>query len=519
MKKAHNSSFAGHSWQAVFVLLFLLFSLQVQAQKKKGTDPLKDLTSAIDASYETFKPTGLAVAVVKDGEIVLKKAYGSRNVNSEKSVDTQSLFNIASCSKAFTAACIGLLVEEGKLKWDDKVVDYLPGFQLADPWISSQLTVRDLLCHRSGLGTFYGDLLWYGTNYSDEEIMHRMRFLPMTNAFRSEFGYQNNMYMVAGLIIKKVTGKTWSEFVSERLFKPLDMNNTYPSNDELPTAPNLAQGHIDGQLLGMHDFNGTKPAASIYSNVEDLSNWTRMLLDGGKWNGKQVLAEATIKEVLTPQINVYLSPAWESWGVNFKSYGLGWALFDYAGKKVAEHNGGMPGYISKVTILPSEKLSIIVLNSGMDGVVNDAIRFKILDYYLKQGGRDWDGVFKGYAEMGRNHQKAETEKRLAARVPDTKPSLPLSAYVGTYTDKMYGDATIEIQGEALYFTMLPTRNWFAGLMEHFHYDSFKVTFKDKSLPFAIVSFELGPKAEVKGFKIDLPNGDFHFFNLNFKRKP
>ncbi len=506
--------------QAFFVLLCLSMSLSVQAQKKKkkGLDPVKVFTAAADASYDVFKPTGLAVAVIKDGEIVFKKSYGTRNVNAKKAVETNTLFSIASCSKAFTAASIGLLVEEGKLKWSDKVVDYLPGFRLADPWISSQMTVRDLLCHRSGLGTFYGDLLWYGTDYTDEEIMRRMRYLPMTKEFRSEFGYQNNMYMVAGLIIKKVTGKSWSEFVTERFFKPLDMNYTFASNDELPTNPNLAQGHIDGELLGMHDFNGTKPAASIYSNVEDLSNWTRMLMDGGKWNGKQILSPRIIRDVLSPQINTYLSPAWQSWGVNFRAYGLGWGLFDYGGHKVAEHNGGMPGYISKVTIVPSEKLSVIVLNSGMDGVVNDAIRFKVLDHYFNREAKSWDEIFKGYSDAGHKRAADRNAARLKARTPNTKPSLDLKAYTGTFTDKMYGDATVEMQGDALYFTMLPTRNWFAGIMEHFHYNSFKVQFKDKSLPFAIVSFELGPKGDVEGFKIDLPNGDFHFFNLHFKRK-
>lgn len=508
-------------WAARLILICLLLagsSTLALAQKKKSADPVKLMQEQLDASYQTFQPAGLAVAVVKDGQIFFKKAYGTKVAGQNGAVETQSLFNIASCSKAFTAACLALLVEEGKLKWEDRVVDHLPGFQLADPWISSQMRVLDLLCHRSGLATFYGDLLWYGTDYTDEEIMHRMRYLPMKIDFRSEFGYQNNMYMVAGLLIKKVTGQTWSQFVTERFFKPLEMNQTYASDDELPGQANLAAPHIDGKAIPIHDFIGTKPAASIFSNVEDLSNWMRMLMDGGKWNGKQVIAAASIKAMFSPQINTWLSPNWESWGVHFKAYGLGWSMFDYAGKKVVEHNGGMPGYISKVSIIPEERIGVVVLNSGMDGVVNDAIRFKVFDQLLQHEGKDWDGIFKGFADAGKKHQAMETQARLDARVPNTQPSLALDKYIGTYTDKMYGDALVEMKDGGLFFTMLPTKKLFNGKLEHFHYDSFKVQFQDASLPFGIISFELGPKAEVKGFKIDLPNGDFHFFNLDFRRK-
>lgn len=506
---------------AVPVLLVLWMALPqaVLAQKKKpAADPAAQLTELIEASFNTFKPTGLSVAIVKDGQVVLAKGWGSANAETNVPAASSSLYNIASCSKAFTAAAIGLLVEEGKLRWEDKVRDHLPDFQMSDPYITANLTIRDLLCHRSGLGTFDGDLLWYGTDYTDEEIVAHIRHLPIRQEFRSEFGYQNNLYTVAGLVIKKVSGKTWSEFVAERLFKPLEMNSSSPSNDELSPTAQIARGHLDGKVQPIYDYEGGKPAASIYSSVDDLTHWVRMWLDGGKWNGKQILSPATMRTMLSSQTVQGVSPVWQGWGVHFRSYALGWGLMDYAGKKVVEHNGGMPGYISKVMLVPEAGLGIVVLNNGNDGLVNDAIRFKVLDHYFGGGTQDWDKTFKVFADQGNAGQKTETAARLGSRIPNTQPSLPNAAYVGSYFDKTYGEVKVEASGDGLTFTMMPTKELFTGKMEHFHYDTWKVEFRDPFLPFALVSFELGPKADVKGFKIDLPNGDFHFYQLDFKRK-
>jgi CubicO group peptidase (beta-lactamase class C family) len=502
---------------AAFLLLFM--GMQAQGSKNKpASNPADELTKLVEASFNTFKPTGLSVAVVKDGQVVLAKGWGSANTEAKTPAGSNSLYNIASCSKAFTAACIGLLVEEGKLEWEDKVVDLLPGFALSDKYITGNITVKDLLCHRSGLGTFDGDLLWYGTNYTDAEVLSHMRHLPIRQEFRSEFGYQNNLYTVAGMVIQEVTGKTWSEFVAERIFRPLEMNSTYPSNDEMPSSAPLARGHLHHQVQPIYDYESGKPAASIYSSVDDLAKWVRMWLDGGKWNGKQILDPRTMRACLSGQTMLGVSPVWESWGVHFRTYGLGWGLMDYAGKKVAEHNGGMPGYISKVMLVPEAGLGLVVLNNGNDGTVNDAIRFKVLDHYLGGKGQDWDKLFKGFADQGEAAQSQETASREAARVPNTKPALELRAYTGTYFDKTYGEVSVAFEGDDLWFTMVPTKALFTGKMEHFHYDTWKVVFKDPYLPFALVSFELGPKADVKGLKIDLPNGDFHFYQLDFKRK-
>lgn len=501
------------------MLLALLLGGAAFAQKNKpAADPKKELLAKIEASYNVFKPAGLAVAVVKDGQVLLSQGWGTANADTKAAVHSNSVFNIASCSKAFTAAAIGLLVEEGKLRWEDKVIDYIPGFQLSDPWVTSELTIRDLLCHRSGLGTFDGDLLWYGTSYKDEDVVARMRHLPLRQGFRSEFGYQNNLYTVAGMVVQQVTGRTWSQFIQERFFKPLEMGGSFPSNDELDASTDIAYGHVDGKAIPVYDYSAGKPAASIYSSVDDLAHWVQMWLDGGKWKGRQVLDPRTIRALTTAQTLQAVSPLSESWGVHFRAYALGWGLFDYAGRKVIEHNGGMPGYISKVALVPELGLGIVILNNGNDGVVNDAVRYKLLDHFAQHAGQDWDKVFKGLNDMGNAAQAAETKAREDARVPGTSPSLALDRYAGTYHDPSYGDARVERRGEALHFTMVPTAALFNGKMEHFHYDTWKVQLQDPYLPFALVSFSIGPKGEVLGFKIDLPNGDFHFHMLDFKRQ-
>lgn len=503
-------------------LSLLLLVLPAVAQKpkapKEAAKPAVSIGSLATQSFNTFQPTGFAVAVVKDGELLYSAGFGKRSAANGPAVDANSLFNIASCSKAFTAAAMAALVEDGKLKWDDKVTDHLPGFRLEDPWVTAQLTLRDLLCHRSGLATFYGDLLWYGTTYTDEEILARLRHIKLLNEFRSQYGYQNNMYMVAGLVIQKVSGKTWEQFVTDRFFVPLGMSNTRSSNDVLSAGQNIAFGHINGKQQEIFDFNGTKPAASIYSSVEDLSKWCRMWLAGGSFNGKQILSKESIRTIQSMHIPLGVSPNSESWGIHFRGYGLGWNLFDYAGRKVVEHDGGMPGYISKVCLVPEENLGIVLLNSGMDFYINDALRFKLLDLLLRHEGRNWDETFTTFRKGFEAFTKQQEEARAAARIPNTKPGLALSAYAGTYNDPAYGKALVSEQAGSLHLSFLPAKAIFSGTMSHWHFDTFKVQFKDDFLTYGLVSFEVGPDGKVKGFKIDLPSDDFQFFELDFKKE-
>lgn len=503
--------------KSLTLIILLVFATCTGLRSQVSKQDLVKIDETVKKAFEVFKPTGLAVAVVKDSAIIYHNALGYSDAGLKRPVSTTSLFNIASCSKAFTAACIGILVDEGKVKWTDKVTDYFPEFRLADDYITRQLTIEDLLCHRSGLGTFFGDLLWYNTGYTDEEVMMRMRNEPITRRFGIEFGYQNIMFMIAGDIIEKVTGQTWSEFVDSRIYTPLGMVQTRPSNDELTKDQEIAYGHINNKVLGVIDFNAAKSAAAMYSSADEMSLWTIMMLNSGKYKGKQIISTGSLTRILEPHTILGASASQKKHGINFYTYGLGWFIYDYNGKKIAEHDGGMPGYISKVTLIPEQKISVIILNNGNDFYVNNALIGDLMDILVKGKEFDWIGEYSAIRTRSESYEETSNRKRIESRVAGTKPSLDPAGYTGIFRDKSYGDAEIKIDGGKLMLTFLPSKTVFTGELEHWHYDTFKVVFKDEYLTFGLITFSFDSEGKVTGFKIDLPSGDFHFWNLDFRK--
>jgi CubicO group peptidase (beta-lactamase class C family) len=497
----------------ILILSFPFLSIAQSLEKNQ----VKRIEAVSTKAYKQFNPAGVAVLVLKDGKVVYKQAFGYKNINTKEALTTKSLFNIASCTKAFTAASIGILVQEGKLKWTDKVVDYIPEFRLIDPYITKEMTITDLLCHRSGFATFDGDLLWYQTSYTDLDIIKKLKYLPEKLDFRSSFGYQNNMYLVAGEIIHRVSGKTWSEFIQEHFFTPLNMTESRPSYEEVTPAMDVALPHTGGKLAPVVGIKACKPAAAIFSSVEDLSHWATMLMDSGKWNNNEILKIRTIQNLFSDKTIIGAGQSMQKRGIHFYNYGLGWFLFDYQGKKIVEHDGGMPGYISKVTLVPEEKIAIIILNNGEDGYINSALRYAVLDILLGGKDKDWIAEYAGYKKQSDQMEDNSEKERLAKRVAGTSPSLTLSSYCGLYTDPTYGDAQVEMKGDSLKLTFLPAKETFTSTMEHWHYNTFKVKFRDAFLAYGLVTFSLNASAEITGFKIELPSNDFHFDELDFKK--
>jgi CubicO group peptidase (beta-lactamase class C family) len=501
---------------STFLSLLIIISVSILNAQISKKD-IARIDETVNKAFSVFKPTGLAVAVVKDSTIIYHKALGFSNANTKTPVNTTSLFNIASCTKAFTAAAIGILVDDGKLKWTDKVTDYFPEFRLADDYITRELTVEDLLCHRSGLGTFFGDLLWYNTDYTDEDVMRRIRFEPITRRFGIEFGYQNIMFMIAGDLVKKVTGITWSEFVTSRIYKPLGMVQTRPSNDELSPGQDIAYGHLNDRPIEVYDFNAAKSAAGMYSSVDELCIWTMLLMNKGTYKGNNIISPVTLNRIFEPHTILGAGNFQKQHGTNFYMYGLGWFIYDFNGKKVVEHDGGMPGYISKVTMVPDQKISIIVLNNGNDFYVDNALKSEFLDILLKGKDFDWIGEYSGIKTRSDEAEIKSNKERVESRVQGTKPSLAPEGYTGTFRDKSYGDAEVSIKDGKLFLSLLPSKKVFSGELEHWHYDTFKVVFKDEYLAFGLITFSFDSAGEVVGFRIDLPSGDFHFWNLDFKK--
>ncbi len=505
--------------KATLFLAFVLCINSLSARAQQHEFAWANIDTAIQRAMATFGTTGLSVAIVHEGQVIFAKAYGLSDVEAGEPLTTKSLFNIASCTKAFTAAAMALLVAEGKVHWDDKVVDWLPQFRLADEWITHQLTLRDLLCHRSGLATFMGDLLWYHTDYSDEEVMRRMRWLPIERGFRSEYGYQNNMYMIAGLVIAKASGMNWEQFIQQRLLRPLDMTHTRTSNDSLRLNDPLAWPHINGQRIELYDFHATKPAGSLFANVEDLTHWVQMWLDNGQWADSTILPPAQIDVLTQAHLPLPLTQLDKQLGTHFKAYALGWRLFDYNGQKVIEHDGGMPGYISKITIVPEAQLGIILLNNDMDFFINSALRYHLLDWMQKgQPSKDFISRYHQFKKNYLHQQQQQRQQRLDSRIPNTQPSLPHDAWAGVYEDQWYGKALVSVnKGGALTLTLVPAKEVFRGPLTHWHFNTYRVDFKDPFLPFGLVTFELNAQGQPTGFTIDLPSNDFHFDKLHFRK--
>ena len=502
-----------------FITLFSVFFVCFTASFAQYEKQTAYLDSYLETAVKDWNLPSLSIGIVKDGQVVFQRSYGYLKNGEETKADENSIYAIASLSKAFTTACIGMLVDEGKLSWDDRVIDHLPYFELHDPWVTANMTIRDLLSHRSGLATFDGDVLWYGTDYSREEIVRRIRQLPLKQNFRADYGYQNIMFITAGELIEAVSGVSWDDFVRERIFKPLDMDRSYTNFSDINLQDNMSYPHLKGKPITHLSYNNSGATAAIHSNVDDMCNWIKFWLNKGIVGSDTLLSTSAINELHMQHTVIRTSGFDAHNGTHFKGYGMGWFLMDYNGKKVVHHGGGLPGYISKIALVPEENLGMIVLTNDMSWLPS-ALTYKVIDIFTREdpAERDWSKEYLGYSD---NNDKKEAEKtvlRHEARVEKTKPSKALSDYAGVYEDKMYGRAIIALNGKKLHLEMVPTRQIFTADLNHWHYDTFQFTFEDPFLPEGFLTFKLNSDGKVTGFTIDLPNPDFNFYNLNFEKQ-
>lgn len=474
---------------------------------------------------------GMAVAIVKDGKVVLAKGYGVRELGKPDPVDGDTLFAIASNSKAFTATAVAMLVDEKKLSWDDRVVDHLPYFQLYDPYVTSDIRIRDLLSHRSGLGTFSGDLLWYGTPYSREEVIRRARHLKPAGPFRARYGYQNIMFVAAGEVVAAASRTTWDAFVKSRILTPLGMSRTVTTLDGVKASTNVATPHA-GTYSPLKPYpwvswDSCGPAASIVSSASDMAKWIGLQLNGGLVDGKRLFSDGGQRTMWTPHVSFATDPtssvppvgsAPPRMPVHFRGYGLGFSLSDYRGRFVAEHGGAADGMFSHVTFVPEERLGFVILTNS-DTSLSSALSYVILDAYLGGDGRDWSGQFLQRAKTSAMEKAKAREQVEKSRVAGTKPSLALDKYAGSYVSTLYGEAKVSLENGALVLRLLPAPDLVADLT-HWHYDTFALTWRKPSPWFGNgrAQFVLDQDLAVTEIKLDVPNDDFWFYELELKRK-
>lgn len=436
-----------------FFLLFFLLIRQISTAQQTTLPPfIKDsLDQHIAQALKEWQIPGLAVAIVKDGQLVFSKGYGVREWGKPDKVDENTLFMIGSNTKAFTGTALAMLEEEKKLSMDDKVNQYLPDFKLSDPCIGAQVTLRDLLCHRLGLETFQGDFTYWGSKLSRREIIEKLGKQPIKLPFRSKFGYCNAAFLAAGEVIPVVSGIPWEMYVKEKILTPLQMNRSVTLAAELAKAENTASPHTLylGKLnkLPVVELDNLAPAGSISSSVKEMANWLLVNLDTGKLNDKQVLPKSVFAKtqngvmVVSGSKNAFFKR-------QFQLYGLGWFLHDYAGKRVVEHTGGVDGFVTSTLLLPEERLGIVVLTNSDQNGFYEALRWQIADAFLKEPYRNYSKMFLDYDKQAKkmeqdriNHLKEKVAKK-------NPPALTIESYTGTYEHPVYGSVEVKaIKGQ------------------------------------------------------------------------
>jgi CubicO group peptidase (beta-lactamase class C family) len=426
------------------------------------------------------------------------------------------VFYCASISKAFTACAIGLLVDDGKLSWEDPVRKYLPEFKTPDDFVTEHFMVKDLLCHRSGWITFDGDLLWYGTSYTQQEILARHASEPFSLPFRDEFGYSNLMFIAAAQVVERVSGTTWDQFITTHIFKPLGMDRSRVETADLAMMKDVALPHVrKGQdpaapqkSMPYQALKGADGACGVLSTVTDLAKWDAMWMNEGKVAGKPFISEGTFATLTSIHLAM---------GGRRDGAALGWFVEENHGETVITHSGGMPGFILNHAVVPDKDLAVIALGNGESYSVF-AITNEILDLYLGDGKADPVAEMMPRLQRRDEREAKRRADRTAARVPKTKPSLPLASFVGTYTDKIYGDATVKEENGKLVLVFAPAPELFTGRLDHWHFDTFQWNHADPFLEPGYITFQFDGNHRVTGFKVELHSPDFHFYKLDFKKQ-
>ncbi|MEX2283095.1 MAG: serine hydrolase [Gemmatimonadota bacterium] len=457
----------------------------------------------IDQALKDWEVPGLALVVVRNDSILHAKGYGVKESGKPAPVTERTVFAIGSASKAFTAGLIALLVDEGKVRWDDPVAQHLPGFQMNDPYVSKELTLRDALSHRSGLAR--GDRLWYASEYDRAEILRRVRYLEPSWSFRSQFGYQNLMYLAAGQTAAQITGKSWDELVRQRIFTPLGMTSSTTSTNMLRAQRDVSMPHtrINDKVASIQwrNIDNVAPAGSINSNVLDMAQWLRLQLGNGLHAGKTIFKPATAREMHQPNIIIRSEARTDSLlpETHLRAYGLGWFLEDYRGRKIVHHGGNIDGMSALVWMVPEEKLGLVILTNMNATSLPAALAHRITDLFLGDARRDWSAEYLAFTKAAQARAAATPNAVERARVSGTKPTLALDKYAGTYTNELYGNVEVTLDNGRL---VLKSGAAFVGDLEHWHYDVFRVSWRDPTLGRAFVSFTLDVRAQPEEIRID-----------------
>ena len=489
--------------------------------------PPANFDQRVEQLRRASETPGMAIAIVEGGKTVLAKGYGVRKMGTHLPVDADTIFMTGSTGKAVTVAAIATLVDAGKLKWDDKVVDRLPGFQMYDPWVTREMTVRDLLTHRSGLGLGAGDLLFVPrSNRTRAEIVERLRYIKPATSFRSGYAYDNILYTIAGALIEAVSGQTYEAYLRQHVYKPAGLLTATSDEPTRLATVNRAypHGRIGGpvrglgplQLLDETDQLGgaSTPAGLLAMSANDLAKWLTIQLSHGKTaDGGRLFSEASSAAMWNPETIEPIGPVppgFEATKPMFKAYALGWEVSEYGGAKIISHSGGVFGFITMVVLIPEKDVAFAITMNAEEGAVRRGLTNELIDHYLGRPFVDWPTRYKTLLTSMLTNAKAAVEAKKAAPA-GIGPSLPLDRYVGSYIDPWYGRITVArgAKGLTVNFNETPRMS---GPLEHFQYDSFIARFDDKGIEPAYVTFGLDAEGKVERISLApvSPTADFSF---------
>ena len=465
MKKRITQAFC------LLIVLSLFINTQFAAEKKTQKVDLKGFDTFVTKTMEEWKVPGLGISIVKDGKVIFSKGFGFRDVKKGLKVTPKTLFAIGSCSKAFTAVTMGILVDEGKLDWDKPVREYLPSFKLKDPFATEGMTPRDLVCHRSGLPRH--DLMWYGSSATRKELFDRLQYLEPNKDFRMTFQYQNLMFMTAGYMVGKVAGTTWEKFVQNHIFGPLGMNDSNFSVEDSKKAPDFALPYTEKEdkviEIPFRNIDTVGPAGSINSNVIDMAGWLLLNLNKGKFGEKQIISEESLREIHSPQMISSKSYKYDE--SFYSTYGMGWGITAYRGHLMVSHGGGIDGFTASVNFMPRDNIGMVIFTNMGGTPLPGIVAYNAYDRLLGLDQIPWNKRIKDQRDKAKEEAEKAKKEKDKDRKLNTKPSHPLEDYAGDYEHPGYGVVSIKKEGDRLKGVF----NSISFDVEHYHYDIFEMS--------------------------------------------
>lgn len=478
-----------------FFLLTAILSVGLYAQTAQPGN-VDAFDKYAEAARVTWTVPGMSIAIVKDGKVLMSKGYGVRELGKNEPVNAETLFGAMSTTKAMTAVAMGILVDEGKVNWNDKVLKHLPEFRVADPYVTNELKVRDLFTHNAGLGN--ADFLWAWTpELSADEIARRMQYAPQAYSFRGGYTYQNVMYLVAGKVIEKASGVTWEKFMAERVFGPLGMKATFPNLTLSRAYPNRSSAHFEiekkVEVIPEMEADSIAAAGAVWSNADDIAKWMNFNLGNTTINGKEILKPATLAEIMRPQIVIPTAqfyPTTRLTKPHWTTYGLGWFQQDYRGEMVNMHTGSLAGRTAIVGLIPDKKFGIYIFGNIDHAEVRHALMFKAFDLFVfGDNGRDWSteakALYDGIAATG----EKQVEAIKAMRAQNTRTTLPLETYTGKYSDPFYGSVEVTITDGKL---SLKVNKDLTASLEHWQHDTFQADWSKRWWGEDFIAFQINP---------------------------